>query len=132
MFFHDQDLVKVMKSERMSTILCAGNGISQEPRALAHAGFQVVALDLSPRAIEIAREFEFESEYFELLCGAENRKPGGNVEFVVGDILDASAFLGPFDVIIERCTAQLYFNQGIGNILDSYNSSNPKNNVPEC
>ena len=129
MFFDDQDLIKVMKSELMNTVLCAGNGISQEPRALAHAGFQVVALDLSPRGIEIAQEFGFESEYFEYLCGVDARQPGGHVEFVVGDILDPSVYPGPFDVIIERCTAQLYFNHGIGNILDALAKRLDKNGI---
>jgi hypothetical protein len=54
MFCDDRALVSVMGSENMNTILCAGNGISQEPRALAEAGFSVVALDFSPAAVEIA------------------------------------------------------------------------------
>ena len=38
MFCDDRDLVKVMNAEGMKTVLCAGCGISQEPRGLAEAG----------------------------------------------------------------------------------------------
>ncbi|MBI1786999.1 MAG: hypothetical protein HYR60_05520 [Acidobacteria bacterium] len=41
---------------RHEKVLCAGSGISQEPKALAEAGFEVVALDLSPEALELRRE----------------------------------------------------------------------------
>lgn len=34
MFCDDRDLVTLMKIEGMKTILCAGNGISQEPKRL--------------------------------------------------------------------------------------------------
>ena len=43
MFCDDRALVSVLNNEGMGTVLCAGNGISQEPRALAEAGFEVVA-----------------------------------------------------------------------------------------
>ena len=59
MFCVDHEFVRVMNNRRLKTILCAGNGISQEPRALAEAGFDVTALDCSSRAIEIARSLEF-------------------------------------------------------------------------
>jgi hypothetical protein len=117
MFFDDRDLVKVMKSVGMKTVLCAGNGISQEPRALAEAGFKVIAFDLSPHALEIARGFPFGNENFEHLCEPGMRQPGGHVDFILGDILDADACPGPFDVIIERLTAQLDFNRDIGVVL---------------
>jgi hypothetical protein len=45
MFSDDRRLIEVMVEEGLSTILCARNGISMEPRALAAAGFKVVALD---------------------------------------------------------------------------------------
>jgi len=48
-------LIKVMNDEGIKRILCAGNGISQEPKALAAAGMDVVALDISPQATEIAK-----------------------------------------------------------------------------
>lgn len=48
MFCDDTLLVETMRRHGMTRALCAGNGISQEPRALAEAGLQVTALDLSP------------------------------------------------------------------------------------
>ncbi len=117
MFCDDRNLVAVMNAEGMQTVLCAGNGISQEPRVLAEAGFRVVALDLSPQAVEIARTFEFPAEAFEYFCESGMRRPEGHVKFVVGDILDPDVCPGPFDVIIERRTAQNYFPHNIGVIL---------------
>jgi len=116
-FSDDRGLVAVMNSEGMKSVLCAGSGISQEPRALAQAGFQVVALDRSPQAMEIARGYEFPPEGFEYFCEPEMRRPGGHVEFVTGDILDPAVCPGPFDVIIERRTAQLYFTRDMGAVL---------------
>jgi hypothetical protein len=119
MFCDDRDLIGVMESEGMRTVLCAGNGISQEPRALAEAGFSVVALDVSPVAVEIARECEFPAQYFERFCSPGSRRPGGHVDYVVGDILDTSFAPGPFDVVIERRTAQLFFGQNMAGVLDA-------------
>jgi 2-polyprenyl-3-methyl-5-hydroxy-6-metoxy-1,4-benzoquinol methylase len=118
MFTDDRDLIRVMNAEGMMTILCAGCGISQEPRALAEAGFKVTALDFSARAIEVSKEIEFTAEDFERFCDPDMRRPGGHINYFVGNILDADIFMGPFDVIIERCTAQLYFNKNIDTILD--------------
>jgi hypothetical protein len=106
MFNDDRDFVHVMNIEGMTNILCAGNGISQEPRALAQAGFQVVALDISPQATELAQGFEFSKECFDFFCDSNMQRPGGNIDFVVGDILDPTVCPGPFDAIIERRTAQ--------------------------
>ena len=112
MFCDDRDLVRIMNAETMKTVLCAGNGISQEPRALAEAGFVVVALDISPQAIEFARDLPFTAERFEFFCEPVMRRSGGSVEYVVGNILDSSVCPGPFDVIIERSTAQNYLTHG--------------------
>lgn len=117
MFCDDRELFRVMINEGMRSILCAGSGISQEPRALAQAGFDVMALDISPKALEIARGFEFPTEGFQYFCEPEMRRAGGHVDFVVGDILDSTVCPGPFDVIIERRTAQIYFNSDIERVL---------------
>jgi hypothetical protein len=118
MFCHDHELIRIMNNEGMSRILCAGNGISQEPRGLAAAGFEVVALDLSPRALEIARTAELPTEDLEHFCNPAMLRPGGHVDFVVGDIRDSAVCPGPFDVIIERRTAQLYANRAIAALLN--------------
>lgn len=47
MFVRDDQLVKAMRENGLNTVLCVGNGLSQEPRALAWAGFDVTVLDLS-------------------------------------------------------------------------------------
>jgi hypothetical protein len=90
MFCDDHKLVRIMNGEGMRRILCAGNGISQEPRALAAAGFEIVALDLSPRATQIARSAELHPERLLHFCAPAMLRPGGHVDFVVGDIRDSN------------------------------------------
>ena|SRR5215469_8364395 len=46
----DDLLLAIMAEYGLKKVLCAGNGLSQEPRALARAGYDVTALDLSPKA----------------------------------------------------------------------------------
>jgi SAM-dependent methyltransferase len=108
MFCEDRTLVSAMFAQQMRTVLCAGNGISQEPRALAAAGFEVVALDISPRALAIAQECPLRDDVLECFLDPASHRPGGHVEYVVGDILDPAVAPGPFDVVIERRTAQNY------------------------
>jgi hypothetical protein len=117
MFCDDRKLIEVMNKEELKSVLCAGNGISQEPRALAQAGFQVVALDFSPRAVDIARGYEFPAEGFKYYCKPGFRRPGGHADLVLGDILDPAVCPGPFDVIIERRTAQLFLSGDMGAVL---------------
>jgi len=119
MFCNDRKLVQLMNAERMKSVLCAGNGISQEPKALAQAGFQVAALDLSAQAVEMAREFELPTEAFQHFCDPGMRRQGGHVDFLVGDLLDPAACPGPFDVVIERRTAQSFCNHGMGAVLEA-------------
>jgi hypothetical protein len=118
MFCHDSMLIRVMNDEGMKRILCAGNGISQEPKALAAAGMDVVALDISPQAVEIAKSYPFPLGGISNYCEPELQKPGGTVEFATGDILDSAICPGPYDVIIERLTAQNYFTRDIGTVLN--------------
>ena len=108
MFCDDRALVGAMREASMSTVLCAGNGSSMEPRALAAAGFEVVALDISARGLEIARTFQPSTELLVRFIDLAMLRPGGSVEFVVGDVFDPDVCPGPFDVVIERCTAQNY------------------------
>jgi hypothetical protein len=117
MFCDDSMLVRVMRDEGIKSILCAGNGISQEPKALAAAGMDVVAMDISPQAAEISRSYPFPLEAISQYYEPELRELGGKVEFVTGDILDSAVCPGPFDVIIERLTAQNYYSHDIGTVL---------------
>jgi SAM-dependent methyltransferase len=108
MMFHDRELAALMRKEGLRRTLVVGNGVSVEPRALSAAGFDVLALDLSPLALEIAQQIELGDEQLASLIGENGRQPGGTVTFVAGDLFDPAVGTGPFDVIIERRTAQDY------------------------
>jgi hypothetical protein len=102
------DLVfRTMVTHRFRSVLCVGTGVSLEPKALAAVGLNVTALDLSPLAIRVSRGVKISNR--ELRAGFRlPRRPfrKGRVEWVVGDALDATTCSGPFDVVIERLTAQ--------------------------
>ena len=101
-------LVSVMAEYGLRSVLCAGNGVSQEPRALAALGFDVTAVDISPVATQFAEAFQDDvpawSGFFH---GPQMRRPGGSLKFVAGDLLDITTCPGPFDVVIERRTVQV-------------------------
>jgi len=112
MAIDDRALVAVVKAEGLRRVLCAGNGLSLEPWYFAVGGCQVTALDLSPRAAEILQIVELPPEWREQ---AEQR--GGRIDYVVGDLRDPAVCPGPFDVIIERRTAQVYAEHGLDGAL---------------
>ncbi len=99
-------LATVMAEQGLRTILCVGNGISQEPRALAAAGFDVTAMDISSVAVSYAQAHNVDVGRLGSYCSPTLHRPGGRVEFVVGDLLDSAVCPGPFDVVIERRTVQ--------------------------
>jgi hypothetical protein len=107
-FCNDVALVEVMRSCGLRTILCVGNGVSQEARALAWAGFDVTALDLSPLATAAAMQAARRPERLADLVGEQSQQSSGQLQFVIGDLCDVSVCPGPFDVVIERRTLQLY------------------------
>ncbi len=107
----DDLLIAIMAKYGLRRVLCAGSGLSQEPRALAEAGFDVTALDLSPRALGVARAFEFGPDDMGWFCDLGARRTGGQLDFVVGSLLDRGVCPGPFDVIIERRTVQTFAEQ---------------------
>ena len=78
---NDDLLAAVMYEYGLGTVLCAGNGVSQEPRALAAAGFDVTALDISPVAVNCAKGCNDDRGLD--FCSSEMRRRGGRVEFVV-------------------------------------------------
>ncbi len=119
MFSSFTPLIPSLIKRGAKTLLCAGNGISQEPRALAAAGFEVTAMDLSPVAAHLAETWQFSSKELDRFCTKEQRAPGGSVRFVVGDILDRSVCPGPFNAIIERRTLQLFPEEERGLALDA-------------
>ena len=119
MFVSDEALVRRMRERGLQTVLCAGSGISKEPWALCEAGFQVTALDISPFAEEIACTYELDDAYRAQLIGSELGRPGGRMDFVVGELQDGSVCPGPFDVIIERRTLQVFSEEERPNALDA-------------
>ncbi len=117
MLFSDRDLVDLMRRSGLKTILLAGNGLSLEPRVLATAGFDVVALDISPRAVQCAQQITIADDQLKAMLGEDAARPGGRVQFVVGDVLEPSICAGPFDVVVERLTAQDYPDDTLGSFL---------------
>ena len=119
LFSPEQELIAAMRRRGLTTVLCAGNGISQEPRALAAAGFQVTALDSSPMAMKIAEACDLEPKQLQHFFPPELCAPAGSVDFVVGDLRDPCISPGPFDVVIERRTLQLFQPDERGPALDA-------------
>src|SRR3954468_23731706 len=103
----DDLLIAIMTACGLRTVLCAGCGVSQEPRALARAGFDVTALDISAVAVEVAANDVLDSGGFFYFCGGHPQKAGGRLNFVLGDIFETSVCSGPFDVVIERRVIQV-------------------------
>ena len=108
MFCDDRRLIDAMKAADLRTVLCVGNGTSREPIALMKAGLSVVALDLSTTATKLARSFDVKGKALHRFIDPRQEAPGGHVEFVTGDQLDPEVCPGPFDVVIERRTTQLF------------------------
>jgi len=119
LFCEEENLISAMRRRGYATVLCAGNGISQEPRALAAAGFRVTALDTSRVAMQIAEQCDLTPEQLQRFYSPELCAPDGSLEFVVGDLRDEAVCARPFDVVIERCTLQLFPPDGRGSALDS-------------
>ena len=103
----EQELVAAMAERGFTRVLCVGNGISLEPRALAYAGLRVDALDVSRVGTEIALTFPAEETQLEAYFALPSAAPGGSVAFLVGDFRDPGICPGPYDVIVERRTLQL-------------------------
>ena len=108
MFCCDGRLIDGMRANRLKTILCVGSGISQEPKALALAGFDVTVLDISPLAIKIAQECVVPDTFLLKLSEGRQARRRRPVRFVAGDLVDTNVCPGPFDVVLERRTLQLY------------------------
>jgi SAM-dependent methyltransferase len=119
MMHRDPDTDALIVERGFKTVLCAGSGISQEPRALAAAGCEVIALDISPAAMRLAQAWNFDPSELEEFLRPEHLKPGGSAQFVVGDLLDPTVCAGPFDLIIERCMLQNFASEERGRALDA-------------
>lgn len=119
LFTQDDDLIRVMRQCGFRRVLCAGSGISQEPRTLAEAGLEVAALDLSPVALQLAKAWPLTPQDVAYFFDEELLRPGGHMEFVAGDLMSPSVAPGPFDVIIERRTLQLFYPDEADCALDA-------------
>jgi len=100
-------LISVMAECGLKSVLCAGNGVSQEPWALAAVGLDVTVLDISHVAIKFAETFHNDSGGLGFIKSPQLDRPAGHVEFVVGNLLDDAVCPEPFDVVIERRTVQV-------------------------
>lgn len=137
MMSSDDGLVGLLITRGAHSILCAGNGLSLEALSLALHGFQVTALDISRVAGATLQESLRDHEHPMLqLPGfrvtnnglvfedagpipvelapqihrtdAHPLKSGGLLTFVSGDLTAPEVCPGPFDVVIERRTVQLF------------------------
>jgi hypothetical protein len=134
----DPQLVGLLNSRGARTILCAGNGLSSEASSLALHGFDVVALDISAVPEELRRTklehpehparripgFAVRSDGVWTFGRADPIDPelcppmhksadrpnrgGGSLSVVTGDLTNPVLCPGPFDVVIERRTVQLF------------------------
>lgn len=134
----DPTLPGLLAERGARTILCAGNGLSFEAISLALLGFDVTALDISVVPAEAFESMVREAEHpihripgFELrddgslvfgtagpidpaLCPPMHQsdtfppRGGGSLSFVTGDLMNPEICPGPFDVVVERRTVQLF------------------------
>jgi SAM-dependent methyltransferase len=71
--------------------LVVGSGLGADAELIAGLGFDTVAFDISPTAVELTRE----------------RYPESRVEYVAADLLDPPAeWRGAFDFVVESLTVQ--------------------------
>lgn len=111
-FCDDTDLVEAANRLDLRTVLCVGNGISMEPMALSKAGLDVTAIDISTYAVyscnDVKRQLGDDSTIFENYFDKSLFRPGGSVEFQVGNIFHSTDAPGPYDIVIERRTIQVF------------------------
>jgi hypothetical protein len=133
----DETLPVLLAERRARTVLCAGNGLSLEAISLALLGFNVTALDISAVPGEVFGGMLRDVEHplrripgFSLrddgsvvfgatgaidsaLCpmhqsAAFPPRCGGSLSFMTGDLMIPEVCRGPFDVVVERRTLQLF------------------------
>ena len=134
----DETLASLLAERGARTILCAGNGLSMEALSLALLGFDVTALDISVVPGEVFQAMLSDEKHpvrqvpgfssrddgsvaFEGTgpidpapapsmhqSAAFHARRGGSLAFVTGDLTEPDVCPGPFDVLIERRTLQLF------------------------
>ena len=138
MMSSDPDLPALLLERGVRTILCVGNGLSTEAFSLALFGFEVTALDISAVPAELlagqwrdpqhplhtipgftideANVVRFtetgpiETEHGPRMHRGDVNmyRGGGSLKSVTGDLVNEAVCPGPFDVVIERRTLQLF------------------------
>lgn len=108
LFVDDRHLIDMMHARGFSTVLCVGAGLSAEPHALAAAGMMVTVLDISPLVAEGLRRASIATDGLDRFVDTSQLRPGGSVGCVVGDLMDPTLCPGPYDLVVERKTLQLF------------------------
>lgn len=129
--FGFQQILDWLREQRFRRILFAGNGISLQPYALAHIGFDATALDVSSVASEFVKQFPItpanltrflpayvpkwyphRESYFRTYDEDESLKrverecaPGGSVQVITADMFAYSPEV-PFDIVYSRTSFQ--------------------------
>ena len=108
MFVDDLELLRVLEARGGQSVLCIGAGLALEPHALAAAGLRVTMLDISRAAVASMSAATIASDAFSRILDASQLRPSGSLECVAGDLTDPFVCPGPYDVVIERKTLQLF------------------------
>ncbi len=117
MFVDDRELLRVIEARGFQSVLCIGSGLALEPHALAAAGLRVTMLDISSNVVAAMRAWSLEPDAFTRILDASQLRPGGSLECLAGDLINPSVCPGPYDVIIERKTLQLFPESERGDAL---------------
>lgn len=124
MMSSDPTFIPALDERGARTILCVGNGLSSEAPALAVHGFIVTALDLSSVPADACRALDpatlIEKQAIPPIHRAPDRPPrrGGSLTYVTGDLKNADICPGPYDVVIERRTVQLFATEEQADAMD--------------
>jgi hypothetical protein len=108
MFVDDRELLRAIEARGFRTVLCVGSGLALEPHALAAAGLRVTMLDISRDVVAAMRAAAFNQDAFSRILDSSQLRPGGSLDCVAGDLIDPTVCPGPYDVVIERKTLQLF------------------------
>ena len=133
----DAKLIDLFTIRAVRMVLCVGNGLSTEALSLAMHGFHVTALDISAVASgTLSGALQHPEHHAACIPGFSLRngsfvfgdsgpipaelcpkihqtashrpQAGGTLTFVTGDLVAPDICPGPFDVVIERRTVQLF------------------------
>jgi hypothetical protein len=135
------DDVGRLRRRGVHRLLLAGNGVSVEGHALAHMGFEVTALDVSPRACNFVRDFpvepihlaqflqEFRAVHDDLFGGKvfepdERRslarvkrefRAGGSLVATCADMFTYTPMM-PFDVMVANRSIQGFSSERVASL----------------